>query len=293
MIKVQSVKKYIVPAVFATSLAVFSPVFIDSASAHGAPDMEDNATTNTATTQTENNNAVILTNMGVEELQQKLTQNGQNLAVDGINGSETGQAVKNFQSNQGLQVDGIVGVETAQALNASSDEGQANESATNESNDIEITETNSNESTEATETTSATPVATQTSASTTSANASASDIVATAQSLVGTPYVFGGTDPNVGLDSSGFINAVFKEQGISLSRTHAGMWANDGVSVSNPQPGDVVFFAGTYQSGVSHSGIYLGNNQMIHAGTEATGVEVTDMGIDYWSSKYIGAKRFN
>src|SRR5699024_10566858 len=126
----------------------------------------------------------------------------------------------------------------------------------------------------------------------TSANASASDIVATAQSLVGTPYVFGGTDPNVGVDSSGFINAVVKEQGISLSRTHAGMWANDGVSVSNPQPGDFVYFSATYIRGAAPSGTHLCSCQMSHGGTEATGVEATDMGIDHWSSKYSRAKRF-
>src|SRR5699024_11638669 len=60
-----------------------------------------------------------------------------------------------------------------------------------------------------------------------------------AQDLVGTPYVFGGDDPNTGLDSSGFINAVFSDK--DTSRTHAGMWANNGTKVSDPQPGDVVF----------------------------------------------------
>src|SRR5699024_910948 len=102
------------------------------------------------------------------------------------------------------------------------------------------------------------------------------------------------TDPNVGFDSSGFINYVFEQQGVNLSRTHAAMWANDGEQVDNPQPGDVVFFEGTNGSGVSHSGIYIGNNQMIHAGTEDTGVEVTspESWNYYWADHYIGAKRF-
>ena len=72
------------------------------------------------------------------------------------------------------------------------------------------------------------------------------------------------------------------------------MWANDGQHVDSPSVGDVVFFENTYKSGVSHSGIYLGNNQMIHAGTPETGVEVTTPSAweYYWADKYIGAKRF-
>src|SRR5699024_6497477 len=88
----------------------------------------------------------------------------------------------------------------------------------------------------------------------------AGETIDTAKSLIGSDYVSGGETPE-GFDSSGFINYVFKQQGISLSRTHAGMWANDGVFVENGdlQRGDVVFFANTYKSGVSHSGIYIGN----------------------------------
>src|SRR5699024_2037859 len=118
-----------------------------------------------------------------------------------------------------------------------------------------------------------------------------SDVVSTAHSLVGSPYAFGGTTP-AGFDSSVFINYAFKEAGVHLSRTHEGMWENNGVHVDSPSVGDVVFFENTYKSGVSHSGIYIGNNQMIHAGTSATGVEVTSMAIDYWDSRYIGAKSF-
>src|SRR5699024_10990215 len=124
----------------------------------------------------------------------------------------------------------------------------------------------------------------------TGGGAPSGDAVTAAYSLLGTPYVFGGDNPDTGLDSSGFVNAAFSDK--KLSWTHAGMWANDGTRVSEPSPGDVVFFEGTYKNGVSHSGVYIGNNQMIHAGTEATGVEVTSTEIGYWSDRYIGAKRF-
>nr|WP_255259929.1 NlpC/P60 family protein [Lentibacillus sp. CBA3610] len=70
-------------------------------------------------------------------------------------------------------------------------------------------------------------------------------------------------------------------------------WASDGVHVDSPSAGDVVFFEDTYNTGgASHSGIYIGNNQMIHAGTEDTGVEMTNMNIDYWQNRYLGAKSF-
>src|SRR5699024_10183922 len=81
--------------------------------------------------------------------------------------------------------------------------------------------------------------------------------------------------------------------GVSLDRTHASMWANNGKHVDSPNVGDVVFFENTYKNGVSHSGIYLGDNQLVHAGTSNTGVEVTTMSYDYWQSRYIGAKTFN
>ena len=64
------------------------------------------------------------------------------------------------------------------------------------------------------------------------------------------------------------------------------------VTVDSPSPGDVVFFENTYKGGISHSGIYIGNNLMIHAGTEKTGVEIASLNIGYWKERYIGAKSF-
>src|SRR5699024_3928765 len=89
----------------------------------------------------------------------------------------------------------------------------------------------------------------------------------------------GGTTPS-GFDSSGFVNYVFQQHGVDLNRTHADMWENNGTHEDNPQPGDVVFFEGTYKDGVSHRGIYHRNGQMIHASTEATGDDQTATEID-------------
>ena len=278
MIKKYSLRKYIAPAVVATSIAVFSPVLIEDVSAHGSADVEESTPATTIETSNEgssNGSATILSNIGIQDLQQKLADNGQNLAVDGANGEETKDAVENFQSEKGIQVDGIVGKDTLNALNG--------DAGTNSNGN-----TNSNPSdADKDDPKAPAPDSTNSDDNTPAADGSAVD---RAQDLVGTPYVFGGDNPNTGLDSSGFINAVFSDK--DTSRTHAGMWANDGTKVSDPQPGDVVFFEGTYKDGVSHSGVYMGNGQMVHAGTEATGVEVTSTEIGYWSDRYIGAKRF-
>lgn len=278
MIKKYSLRKYIAPAVVATSIAVFSPVLIEDVSAHGSADVEESTPATTIETSNEessNGSATILSNIGIQDLQQKLADNGQNLAVDGANGEETKDAVENFQSEKGIQVDGIVGKDTLNALNG--DAGTNSNGNTNsDPSDADKDDPKA-----------PAPDSTNSDDNTPAADGSAVD---RAQSLVGTPYVFGGDDPNTGLDSSGFINAVFSDK--DTSRTHAGMWSNDGTKVSDPQPGDVVFFEGTYKDGVSHSGVYIGDGQMVHAGTEATGVEVTSTEIGYWSDRYIGAKRF-
>ncbi|MBM7552094.1 NlpC/P60 family protein [Thalassobacillus pellis] len=121
--------------------------------------------------------------------------------------------------------------------------------------------------------------------------ASQSEIVSTAKSLIGTPYVWGGTTPE-GFDSSGFIQYVFAQTGIDLSRTERDMWKYDGVTVDSPSIGDVVFFEGTYDvNGASHSGIYIGDNKIIHAGSD--GVEITDLNYDYWQNHYLGVKSFD
>src|SRR5699024_8609324 len=147
------------------------------------------------------------------------------------------------QSNRGIAVDGIVGRDTVNAINGNS----TNNGASGESSGSDKGE---------------------------EAKTNDSDVISTAQSLVGSPCGMVGTTPS-GSDSSGFVKYLCQQHGVDLNRTHADMWANNGTHVDNPQPGDVVFFEGTYKDGVSHSGIYLGNGQMIHAGTEATGVEQT------------------
>lgn len=109
-----------------------------------------------------------------------------------------------------------------------------------------------------------------------------------AKSFLGTPYVWGGTSPE-GFDCSGYIQYLYEEQNITIPRTVREIW-NFSTPIETPSIGDLVFFE-TYQAGPSHMGIYLGNDEFIHAGT-SNGVVINDYKNDeYWSTRYLGAKR--
>lgn len=116
------------------------------------------------------------------------------------------------------------------------------------------------------------------------------DLISTAKSVVGVPYVWGGSSPS-GFDCSGFIYWAFKQSGQSINRLSTDGYYNRSYIVNSPQVGDLVFFEGTYRSGISHMGIYLGNNQFIHAGS-STGVTITSLSNSYWSKHFHSFKRF-
>lgn len=119
--------------------------------------------------------------------------------------------------------------------------------------------------------------------------ATQSQLTNTAYKYIGIPYAYGGTTTS-GLDCSGFTQLVFKQLGITINRTSASQYSQGtAVSKSNVQVGDLVFY-NTSGSGVSHVGIYIGNNKFIHSAT-STGVTVTSMNTSYWAKRYVGAKR--
>lgn len=118
---------------------------------------------------------------------------------------------------------------------------------------------------------------------------SPSAVIATAKKYIGVPYVWGGSTPN-GFDCSGFVQYVFNAHGISLPRTSKQQYGvGTYVAKANLKAGDLVFFD-TEGNGVSHLGIYIGNNQFIHAST-SKGVTITSISNTYWAPKYYGAKR--
>jgi LysM repeat protein len=116
-----------------------------------------------------------------------------------------------------------------------------------------------------------------------------SSVADLALSLVGTPYKWGGNTPE-GFDCSGFIYYLFNKEGSSLQRLSSEGYYNRSYYIHTPQKGDLVFFENTYKPGISHMGIYAGDNKFIHAGDN--GVEVTSLSNTYWSSKFEGFKRF-
>ena len=123
------------------------------------------------------------------------------------------------------------------------------------------------------------------------ANSIAGGVVGTAMNYVGSRYVFGGTTPR-GFDCSGFVYYVFNKAGLGMGRSMSSELASGThISSSQLQPGDLVYFSNTYQRGISHIGIYIGNGKMVHAGDESSGVTVSDLWSSYWAAHYTGAVR--
>lgn len=114
-------------------------------------------------------------------------------------------------------------------------------------------------------------------------------IVSSAYEYLGVPYVFGGNTP-AGFDCSGFTKYVFSHNGIELPRLADQQYeVGEKVKRAELVPGDLVFFT-TYEPGVSHSGIYVGNNNFISA-TSSGGIRVDSMDNSYWAPRYVGATR--
>jgi len=172
-------------------------------------------------------------------------------ALDGEFGPATYKAVIRFQTDCGLTVDGIVGQETLQAL-------ERFNPATFSPNRGSI------------------------------GDRTGQSIVSFAQQFLGTPYVWAGSSPR-GFDCSGFTSYVLGQFGVDLPHAADGQF-REGVQVSQPRLGDLVFFS-TYEPGPSHVGIYIGDNQFIHSSSGAGEVCITSLSAPYYSSRYLGARR--
>ena len=115
-----------------------------------------------------------------------------------------------------------------------------------------------------------------------------SALVQNARSLVGVPYVFGGTSRS-GFDCSGYTQYVFKGSGISMPRTASEQFSvGSSVNRAQLQSGDLVFFS-TYAPGASHVGIYIGGGSFVHASN--SGVRTSSLSESYYASRYLGARR--
>jgi cell wall-associated NlpC family hydrolase len=117
-------------------------------------------------------------------------------------------------------------------------------------------------------------------------------LAGTALSLRGVPYVSGGGTP-AGFDCSGLVQYVFGQHGVSMPREAREQFrVGEKVDLEEIQPGDLVFFT-TVAPGASHVGIALGGDQFVHAPTSSGVVRVEHLSAEYWSRRYLGAKRMN
>jgi len=195
------------------------------------------------------------TGSDVVELQTELNYLGYNVGiVDGIFGSNTQAAVKDFQTAQSLSSDGIVGPITGKQLNSLyiTKDGQSNNTQPRQEK----------------------------------VNA----IISTAKKYMDVPYLWGGTSPETGFDCSGYVQYVFAKNGISLPRVSRDQYTvGTPVAFNNLQLGDLVFFSIAKNGNIDHDGIYIGNGQFINS-SSSKGVTIYNLG-PYWKSVYVGAKR--
>lgn len=211
------------------------------------------------------NKVVLLQNgnseQSVKNLQQLLNKKGYYPnQIDGVLGPVTEAAVRTYQIENKLPADGIAGAVTISHLKNTPSKPLTSRSTYP-------------------------PVVTEKKA----ANITTNELINYGKSLIGAPYIWGGTTPS-GFDCSGFLMYVFKRNGVSIPRTVIDIW-NSSTSVQNPEPGDIVFFE-TYKKGPSHAGIYIGNQNFLNAAS-STGVTISSLDNSYWGSRYLGAKRVN
>ncbi|MBI5898748.1 MAG: C40 family peptidase [Rhodocyclales bacterium] len=124
------------------------------------------------------------------------------------------------------------------------------------------------------------------------ATAGAQDAIDSALDLLGIRYRRGGSSPEAGFDCSGFVSHVFREGlGLVLPRSSKEMSkTGEAVNREELKPGDLVFF-NTMRSAFSHVGIYLGDNQFVHAPRAGGRVRIEDLRDNYWVKRFNGARR--
>ena len=120
----------------------------------------------------------------------------------------------------------------------------------------------------------------------------ASELVVNAMGFLGVPYRRGGNSAETGFDCSGFVRAMYEQSVGQLlpRRAEQQAAATQRIDKNELQPGDLVFF-NTLRRAFSHVGIYVGDGKFIHSPRPGAQVRVENMGINYWASRFDGARR--
>jgi hypothetical protein len=118
-------------------------------------------------------------------------------------------------------------------------------------------------------------------------------IVNTAQRYVGIPYRWGGESPRTGFDCSGFTMVIYRLNGLDLPRSSRQQWkVGKKIDRHQLQKGDLVFFATTGGSRVSHVGIYAGNDKFLHAPRRGSRIKTSSLSNRYFRNRYVGARSY-
>lgn len=112
-------------------------------------------------------------------------------------------------------------------------------------------------------------------------------ILTEAKKTLGVPYRYGGNTLG-GLDCSGLVQRSYSKAGISVPRTSSDQFSQL-PPIKKARPGDLLFFDTSGSGKASHVGIYLGNDQMIHAPGSGREVTTTQLSLDYWQKRFLGA----
>jgi cell wall-associated NlpC family hydrolase len=119
------------------------------------------------------------------------------------------------------------------------------------------------------------------------------EIVKTANQFIGVRYRWGGQSSSTGFDCSGLTMVVYRLNGLELPRSSRQQWkAGRPIYPGQLSKGDLVFFATSGSGKVSHVGIYIGNNQFLHAPSSGRKIRLSSMSNKYYKSRYLGARTY-